>query len=70
MASGLAIAPYDTDQLHAMLIGHRVEVPNSTGVFGGMEAGCNQAILSPAQGEGRLLVGLVTDPRVEYQARR
>jgi N-methylhydantoinase B len=62
MASGLAITPHDTDRLHAMLIGHGVEVPNSTGVFGGMEAACNQAVLRPAQGEEDLPIGRVTDP--------
>jgi N-methylhydantoinase B len=62
VASGLAITPHDTDRLHAMLIGHGVEVPNSTGVFGGMEAACNQAVLRPAQANGDLPIGQVTDP--------
>ncbi len=39
---GLALTPHGTDQLSAMLIGHGVEVPNSAGIFGGLEGSCNQ----------------------------
>ncbi|WP_436698787.1 hydantoinase B/oxoprolinase family protein [Nocardioides sp. BYT-33-1] len=39
---GLALTPHGTDQLQAMLIGHGVEVPNSAGIFGGMEGSCNR----------------------------
>jgi N-methylhydantoinase B len=60
-ASGLAVTPHDTDQLHAMLIGHGVEVPNSTGIFGGMEAGCNQAVVRSAEPDDELPLGQVTD---------
>jgi N-methylhydantoinase B len=42
---GLALTPHDTDQLRAMIVGHGVEVPNSTGLYGGMEGSCNQNIL-------------------------
>ena len=36
----LAITPHDTDELHAMIISHGVEVPNSSGIFGGMPGSC------------------------------
>jgi N-methylhydantoinase B len=39
---GLALTPHDTDELTAMMIGHGVEVPNSAGVFGGLEGSCNR----------------------------
>jgi N-methylhydantoinase B len=42
---GLAVTPHDVDELHAMLIGHGTEVPNSSGVFGGLEGACNEAWL-------------------------
>ncbi|MFK4548119.1 N-methylhydantoinase B [Streptomyces tendae] len=38
---GLALTPHDTDELRAMIVGHGVEVPNSTGLHGGMEGSCN-----------------------------
>jgi N-methylhydantoinase B len=39
---GLALTPHDTDELTAMIVGHGVEVPNSAGVFGGLEGSCNR----------------------------
>jgi N-methylhydantoinase B len=45
VAAGVAVTPHDADVLHAMLIGHGVEVPNSAGLFGGLEAGCNEGVL-------------------------
>ena len=45
VAAGVAVTPHDTEALHAMLIGHGVEVPNSTGLFGGIEAACNEGVL-------------------------
>jgi N-methylhydantoinase B len=38
--ASLAITPHDTDELHAMIISHGVEVPNSFGIFGGMPGSC------------------------------
>lgn len=58
-AVGLALTPHDVDQLGAMLISHGVEVPNSAGLFGGMEAACNDPLLL-SEGEGT--VGRVLDP--------
>jgi N-methylhydantoinase B len=45
VATGLAVTPHDTDRLNAMLIGHGAEVPNSVGLFGGLEGGCNENLL-------------------------
>jgi N-methylhydantoinase B len=39
---GLALTPHDTEELTAMMIGHGVEVPNSAGIFGGLEGSCNR----------------------------
>ena len=56
---GLALTPHGTDQLQAMLVGHGVEVPNSAGIFGGMEGSCNRNELLHRV-EGVSPVGLVT----------
>jgi N-methylhydantoinase B len=45
VAAGIAVTPHDAEALHAMLIGHGVEVPNSAGMFGGLEAACNEGVL-------------------------
>jgi N-methylhydantoinase B len=58
-AVGLAITPHDVNELHAMLIGHGIEVPNSTGLFGGMEGSCNQTALRPSDGASP--VGRIVD---------
>ena len=42
---GLALTPHDADELRAMLVGHGVEVPNSVGLFGGLEGSCNETWL-------------------------
>jgi len=42
---GLAVTPHGTDALHAMLITHGSEVPNSAGLFGGLEGATNEAWL-------------------------
>ncbi len=56
---GLALTPHGTDQLQAMLVGHGVEVPNSSGIFGGMEGSCNRNELLHRV-EGVSPVGMVT----------
>jgi N-methylhydantoinase B len=38
--TGLAVTPHDTDELHTMVVGHGVQVPNSVGQFGGMPGAC------------------------------
>jgi N-methylhydantoinase B len=37
---GLAVTPHDADELHTMVVGHGVQVPNSAGQFGGMPGAC------------------------------
>jgi N-methylhydantoinase B len=55
---GLAITPHDADELHTMVVGHGVQVPNSAGQFGGMPGACAYHLLrtptlpSPASGGG------------------
>lgn len=39
---GLALTPHDADELRTMIVGHGVEVPNSVGLFGGLEGSCNR----------------------------
>jgi len=34
--TSVAIVPYETDGIDAMLVGHGIEVPNSTGQAGGL----------------------------------
>ncbi|NMO02016.1 hydantoinase B/oxoprolinase family protein [Gordonia sp. TBRC 11910] len=48
---GLAITPHDTDELTAMIVGHGVEVPNSIGLFGGLEGSCNRNQLVRCAGD-------------------
>ena len=42
---GLAITPHDADELHTMVVGHGVQVPNSAGQFGGMPGACAYHLL-------------------------
>ena len=57
---GLALTPHDTDELHAMVVGHGSRVPNSTGLFGGLEGSCNTVWHVP--GDGASPVGRVVSP--------
>lgn len=50
VGTGLAVTPHDAERLNAMLIGHGAEVPNSVGLFGGLEGGCNENLLWRADG--------------------
>ena len=52
VAAGVAVTPHDAVVLHAMLIGHGAEVPNSAGLFGGIEASCNEGVLYRGAGAG------------------
>ena len=57
---GVAVTPHDTEELRAMLIGHGCEVPNSAGLFGGLEGSCNECAV--AEGDGaEPPVGRITD---------
>ena len=42
---GLAVTPHDADELHTMVVGHGVQVPNSVGQFGGMPGACAYQLL-------------------------
>lgn len=55
---GLALTPHDTEELTAMMIGHGVEVPNSAGIFGGLEGSCNRNELMHAV-PGQSPVGVI-----------
>jgi len=47
---GLAVTPHDVDELHAMVVGHGVQVPNSVGQFGGMPGACAYHLLRKSNG--------------------
>lgn len=55
---GLAITPHDAPSLQGMIVGHGVEVPNSLGLFGGMEGACN--LNTKLHGVGESPVGRIT----------
>lgn len=55
---GLAITPHDTEGLHGMIVGHGVEVPNSLGLFGGLEGSCNRN--AKLHADGRSPVGRIS----------
>ncbi len=57
---GLAVTPYDTEGLHAMMLGHGVEVPNAIGLFGGMPGACGKNLLRRQAGDIAKLVGTYT----------
>src|SRR5580700_7134846 len=42
---GLAVTPHDADELHTMVVGHGVQVPNSIGQFGGLPGACAYHLL-------------------------
>ncbi|WP_374788892.1 hydantoinase B/oxoprolinase family protein [Brucella oryzae] len=56
--TALAIVPYGTDGLQAMMLGHGVEVPNSTGQFGGLPGACGRNILLRDAGDPATIAGL------------
>lgn len=58
---GLALTPHDTDGLRAMIVGHGVEVPNSAGLFGGLEGSCNRNAKLHAR-DGESPVGVIRGP--------
>lgn len=48
--TSLAITPYETSGLHAMMLGHGVEVPNSIGQFGGLPGACGRNFIRRKSG--------------------
>jgi N-methylhydantoinase B len=57
---GLAVTPYETDCLQAMLVGHGVEVPNSIGQFGGLPGACGTNLLRESGADPAELVRAFT----------
>ncbi len=56
VTAGLAVTPHDADELHTMVVGHGVQVPNSVGQFGGMPGACAYHLLrSSNTGIGELI---------------
>jgi N-methylhydantoinase B len=45
VTTGLAVTPHDVEELHTMVVGHGVQVPNSVGQFGGMPGACAYHLL-------------------------
>lgn len=56
--TSLAIAPYETPGLHAMMLGHGVEVPNSAGLFGGQPGACGRNFIKRDAGDAAVVAGL------------
>lgn len=59
--ASLAIAPYGTDALQAMMLGHGVEVPNAVGQFGGLPGACGRNVIRRDAGDPAILAGLAGD---------
>ncbi|MDP6426872.1 MAG: hydantoinase B/oxoprolinase family protein [Rhodospirillales bacterium] len=59
-SGALAITPHDADELHAMIIGHGVEVPNSLGIFGGMPGSCGYNLMRHGNEKIETLIENVT----------
>jgi N-methylhydantoinase B len=58
----IALTPHDVEDLNGMVLCHGMEVPNSTGQFGGLEGATNEAwLVDGATCEGGP-VGTVTEP--------
>ena len=50
ITTALAVTPHDVDELHTMVVGHGVQVPNSVGQFGGMPGACAFHLLRKSNG--------------------
>ncbi len=61
-SGALAITPHDTDELHAMIISHGVEVPNTVGIFGGMPGSCGYNLKRAGNEKIGTLIEKVTGP--------
>lgn len=59
--TSLAIVPYGTEGLQAMMLGHGVEVPNSIGQFGGLPGACGRNFLLKDAGGMDYVAGLAGD---------
>ncbi|BCH29381.1 methylhydantoinase [Mesorhizobium sp. L-8-10] len=56
--TSLALVPYETAGLHAMLLGHGVEVPNSIGLFGGQPGACGRNFIRRDAGDAASIAAL------------
>lgn len=56
--TSLAITPYETEALFAMMLGHGVEVPNSAGLFGGQPGSCGRNFIKRDAGDAGTIAGL------------
>ncbi len=56
-STSVAIVPYETDGIDAMLVGHGIEVPNSTGQSGGLPGSCGRNFVRRDAGDSRTIVG-------------
>jgi N-methylhydantoinase B len=56
ITAALAVTPHDVDELHTMVVGHGVQVPNSVGQFGGMPGACAFHLLRKSNGD---IAGLI-----------
>ena len=61
ISTSLAIAPYETEGMNAMLVGHGIEVPNSAGQFGGMPGACGRNFIRRDAGDSRTIAGLASN---------
>ncbi len=61
-SGALAVTPHDTDELHAMIISHGVEVPNAVGIFGGMPGSCGYNLKRSGNEKIGTLIENVTGP--------
>lgn len=59
--TALAISPYGTEGLQAMMLGHGVEVPNSIGQFGGLPGACGRNFVLHDVGTPERIAGLAGD---------
>jgi N-methylhydantoinase B len=60
VGASLAITPYETTGLHAMVLGHGVEVPNSIGQFGGLPGACGRNFMRKSAGDAATIAGLAS----------
>ncbi|WP_423212525.1 hydantoinase B/oxoprolinase family protein [Paracoccus yeei] len=56
--TALAVVPYGTEGLQAMMLGHGVEVPNAAGQFGGLPGACGRNVLRRDAGDPATIAGL------------
>ncbi|CAN5188626.1 hydantoinase B/oxoprolinase family protein [soil metagenome] len=60
VTSSVGLTPHDVDGFDATLVGHGIEVPNSTGLFGGLPAACANHYLVQSSSQTSALVDRYT----------